>query len=178
MSFHAESMRGSGNPLACVGGGGTAAIRFAPAWQVVLDVGGCNLLGLDRNLSGDSLVYMAGPRWTWSGRSSWTAHWQFLIGGNKTTQERMNPDQKMLLEQLAVRQAAPPPTHGEYTEHVEASGLAVGTAGGVDYKLTRALAIRVAELSYRHSWAGPLWGRANSESIRLATGLVLRMGTW
>src|SRR3954471_2408673 len=178
MSFHGESLRGGGKPLSCVGGGGTAAVRFAPAWQMVVDVGGCNLLGLDKNVSGDSLVYMAGPRWTWSGSSSWTAHWQFLIGGNKTTQERMHPDQKMLLDQLAVRQAAPPPTHDQYTEHVESSGLAVATGGGVDYKLTRALAIRVAELSYRHSWAGPLWGRTNSESIRLVTGLVLRMGTW
>jgi len=178
MSFQGESLRGGGKPLSCVGGGGTAAVRFAPAWQVVLDVGGCNLLGLDRNVSGDSLVYMAGPRWTWSGSSPWTAHWQFLVGGNKTTQERMYPEQKMLLNQLAVRQLAPLPTHDQYTEHVEASGLAAAAAGGVDYKLTRALAIRVAELSYRHSWAGPLWGRTNSESIRLVTGLVLRMGTW
>src|SRR4051794_40552817 len=178
MSFHSESMWSGGKPLSCVGGGATAAVRLAPAWQVVVDVGGCNLLGLDRNLSGDSLAYMAGPRWTWSGSSSWTAHWQFLIGGNKTTQERMNPGQKMLLDQLAIRQSAPLPTPDQYTEHVEASGFSVGTGGGGDYKLPGALAIRVAELSSRHSWAGPLWGRTNPESIRLVTGLVLRMGTW
>ncbi len=178
IGFQAERMWGSGKPVSCVGGGGTAAVRLAPAWQMVVEVGGCNLLGLDRNLSGDSLVYMAGPRWTRRGSSPWTAHWQFLIGGNKMTEERMYPDRKKLLDQLAARQSAAPPMHDQYTEQVEANGLAVSTSGGVDYKLTRALAIRMAELSYRHSWAGPLWGSTYSDSLRLVTGLVLRMGTW
>jgi hypothetical protein len=178
MGFHAERIGGGGKPVSCVGGGGTAAIRFAPAWQLVVDVGGCNLLGLERNVSGDSFVYMAGPRWTSSGVGPWTAHWQLLVGGNKMTEELMKPERKEFLEQLAVRQGATPPTHEQYTEHAEANGLAVATAAGVDYKLTRALAIRVAELSYRHSWAGPVWGRSYSDSLRLVTGLVLRMGTW
>ena len=176
--FHAERMWGGSKPVSCIGGGAAAAIRFAPAWQMVVDVGGCNLQDLGRNLSGDSLAYMAGPRWTWSRNGPWTAHWQFLIGGNKMTEERMNPDRKNLPVQLAVLQGAAPPAHDQYTEHTETNGFAVATAGGVDYKLTRALAIRVAELSYRHSWAGPLWGRTYPGSMRFVTGLVLRTGTW
>ena len=70
----------------------------------------------------------------------------------------MYPERKELLDATRRSQGAPPPTHEQYTEHMEANGLAVATAGGVDYKLTRALAIRVAELSYRHSWAGPARG--------------------
>ena len=176
--FHTEWMWGGTKPVACVGGGGTAAIRFATSWQMVVDIGGCNLLGVARNVSGDSLVYMTGPRWTWAGTSAWTAHWQFLIGGNKMTEEQMNPDRKKILNQAALRQGVTLPTHDQYTDHAEASGLALAMAAGLDYKLTRALAIRVAELSYRHSWAGPVWGHSYSDNMRLVTGLVLRMGTW
>ena len=146
---------------------------------MVLDVGGCNLFGLDRNVSGDSLVYMAGPRWVRSMASGrGRTHWEFLIGGNKLTQERMYPERKELLAQLAVRNHALPPTHDQYTDHMETNGVALATAGGVDYKLTRALAVRVAELSYRRSWAGPLGGKTYSDTLRLVTGLVLRIGTW
>ena len=178
MGFHAERMYGAGKPLSCVGGGGTAAFRVAPAWQMVLDVGGCKLFGLDRNLSGDSLVYMAGPRWVHS-VGEWVEH-SFGVPdrGQKLTEERMYPERKELLAQVAVRNGALPPTHDQYTDHMETNGMAIATAGGVDYKLTRALAVRVAELSYRHSWAGPLGGKAYSDTLRLVTGLVLRIGTW
>jgi hypothetical protein len=178
MGFHTERIGGSAKSLSCVGGGATAAIRLDSVWQMVVDVGGCNLFGLDANVSGDSLAYMAGPRWVHSVSNSWSAYWQLLIGGNKLTEERMYPERKRLLEQLAVRNDSPPPLHDQYTQQMETSGLALATGGGIDYKLTRALAIHVAELSYRHSWAPPLGGRNFSESLRLVTGLVLRMGTW
>jgi hypothetical protein len=178
MDVRAESLWGRGKPVSCVGGGAAAAFRIAAAWQMAVDVGGCNLLGLDRNVSGDMLTFMAGPRWTRGAGGPWNTHWQFLIGGAKMTEERMNPDRKELLSQLAIRHAAAPPAHDEYTEHAEATGFAVAAGGGVDYKLSRALILRVAELSYRHSWAPPLWGRTYSESVRFSSGLVLRMGTW
>src|SRR4029077_3231793 len=49
---------------ACVGGGGEAAYRVAPEWQVVLSVNGCKRIGESENVSGDALVYQIGPRWT------------------------------------------------------------------------------------------------------------------
>jgi hypothetical protein len=178
MGFHAERMLAGGKSLSCAGGGATAAFRIAREWQFAVDVGGCNLFGLDRNLSGDSLVYMAGPRWVSGGTSPWSAHWQFLIGGNKLTGERMYPERKRLLDELSVRNGTLPPTHDQYTDSVETNGLALATAAGIDYKISRALAIRVAELSYRHSWVGPLWGTTYSDTVKIVTGLVLRMGTW
>jgi hypothetical protein len=178
MDFRAEWMGGRGKPVTCVGGGGTAAIRLSPTWQAAVEVGGCNLLGLDRNVSGDALVFLAGPRWTRNLGGPWNTHWQFLVGGNKFTEERMYPERKELLTRLAAVQGAAPPAHNDYTDQVEASGFAVAAGGGIDYKLNRALILRVAELSYRHSWIAPLWGRSYSESFRVAAGLVLRMGTW
>ena len=55
---------GSGAKGSCVGGGSSIAFRVASQWQIVADVNGCKLLDLPTNLSGDSLNYMIGPRWT------------------------------------------------------------------------------------------------------------------
>ncbi len=93
------------------------------------------------------------------------------------TSERMFPLKKKLLE-ATLHEGDPLPAHSEYTHQIEANGFAIATAGGVDYKLNRALAVRVMELSYRRSWAGPLWGETYPHSVKLVSGLVLRMGTW
>ncbi len=178
MTFQPERIWGGGKSLICVGGGGNAALRLKPAWQLVIDVAGCNMLGLETNVSGDSLTYMAGPRWVAGGSASWTAHWQFLIGGNKLTEERMWPEKKKVLEAAALLNKAEPPSHMDYTDQAETSGFAISTGGGVDYKLNRALALRLAEVSYRRSWAGPLWGRTYSNGLKFVSGLVVRMGTW
>jgi hypothetical protein len=179
LTFQPERVWGAGGAITCVGGGGTAAIRVTAAWQVAVDAGGCKMLGLKENVSGDSLTYMVGPRWTQSGTGPWSGHLQFLIGGTKMTNERMWPKRKELLEEAASRKHnAPPPSHADYTDQAETNGFAISTGAGIDYKLNRALAIRVAEVSYRHSWVGPLWGRDYSNGLKIGSGLVLRMGTW
>jgi hypothetical protein len=178
VSFQPERLWGGGRELLCIGGGASAAFRVARAWQLVVDAGGCKLQGLETDLSGDSLTYMAGPRWVYGGPGPWAAHWQFLVGGNKITEERMWPEKRKLLEAVALQNKSVPPSHAEYTDQVDANGLALTTGGGVDYKLNPALAIRVAQLSYRRSWAGTLWGRDYSHGLKLVSGLVLRIGTW
>ena len=75
------------------------------------------------------------------------------------------------MKRVAVRYKVKP-------DQVETNGFALSTSGGVDYKLNRALAIRVAEVSYRHSWVAPLWGRDYSNGLKFVSALVLRMGTW
>jgi len=135
------------------------------------------MLGLGPDLSGDSLTYMAGPRWVRITSGPWSAHLQVLVGGHRLTAERMFPLKKKLLE-AGLQKGDPPPAHNDYTQQAESDGFAIATAGGIDYKLNWALAISVMELSYRRSWAGPLWGEAYPNSMKVASGLVLRMGTW
>jgi hypothetical protein len=179
MTFQAERLSGGGAPLTCVGGGGAAAFRLAASWQVIADVGGCKILGLDRNVSGDSMAFMAGPRWVHSGNGPWSAHVQFTVGGQKMTEQQILPDRQKVVEQLAIQKNLPPPRPYQYSIQSETNGFAVAAGGGVHYKLNRALAIRVAEISYRRSWMGPLIGRdAYNDSVRVSSGLVLRMGTW
>ena len=103
---------------------------------------------------------------------------QVLVGGNKLTEELMFPEKKKLLTELAVESGSEPPTPMDYTEQTSTNGFAVSVGGGVQYKLNPALAIRVADISYRHSWVSPMWGRDFSNGLKLTCGFVLRVGTW
>ena len=178
ITFQPERFMGGKGSLSCLGGGGTVGLRLAPSWQLMADVGGCNLMGLETNLSGDTLTYMAGPRWNSRIAGRWSAYVQVLAGGNKVSEERMRPELKQLLEKIAVRDHKQPPSHDDYTEATESNGFAMATGGGLHYNLHPALTLRVAELSYRHSWTAPLWGRDYSNGLKWSSGLVLRMGTW
>ena len=177
MTFQPEWLGGNGKTVTCLGGGGTGALRLAPSWQMVFDLGGCKMIGLGTNLSGDSLTYMAGPRWTLGSRGPWSVHLQLLAGGNKLTEERMYPEKKKMLE-AAAKTPDDLLLHSEYTDSADSNGFAVSAGGGVDYRINRALGIRVADLSYRHSWAGPVFGREYSNGLKVTCGLVVRMGTW
>ena len=179
ITFQPERFWGAGQSTLCIGGTGTAAFRIARSWQLVADVGGCKFLGLGENLSGDSLSYMAGPRWSSRLWGNWNVEAQFLAGGKKLTEERMFPELKKVLQAAAAQNPdASPRTHDQYTAEVETNGFAIAGGGGVNYRFNRALALKVAEVSYSHAWVKTLWGRDYSNSLKLTTGLVLHMGTW
>ena len=78
---------GSGSQGACAGGGVAVALRMASDWQMVVDVNGCKLLELRTDLSGDSLSYMVGPRWTPRMSSRWTPRAKLLVGGQAYPRE-------------------------------------------------------------------------------------------
>jgi hypothetical protein len=162
----------------CVGGGGSGAIRVAAEWQIVVDINGCKMLGLPTNLSGDSLSYMVGPRWTPSTSGRWNPHAQVLVGGIKLTQELLYPELKE--EIIATTPVADRgyPLHHLYTKDWDTAGFAVSAGTGVDYRINNALAFRVASLEYSHSWTQDLNGVNYQNGLQFSTGLVLRMGTW
>jgi hypothetical protein len=64
--------------------------------------------------------------------------------------------------------------HGKYTAQQESSALALTAGMGVDYQVSPAVAIRVANLEYLHSGARTL----NGSGFQMTTGMVLRWGTW
>jgi hypothetical protein len=162
----------------CGGGGTSIAFRIHPEWQIVLDVSGCNINGLKKNLSGDSLTYMAGSRWTppLSGRV--IPYAQMLFGGNKVTQELMLPAVKASLQRLAQSASSAPPDHDQYTQQFEVDGLAMAAGIGLDLKFNRALAFRIVDLEYMHSWMNELNGFAAQNGLQVKMGLVLHMGNW
>jgi hypothetical protein len=178
LNFQPQRLAGGGTSAACLGGGATTGFRLASSWQLITQVGGCKMMGLEKNLSGDSLTYMAGPRWVSRIHGPWSGYLQLLAGGNKVSEERMYPQLKQLLEQAAISGNAPPPTHDEYTKTTETNGFAVSAGDGIHYNINPALTLQVAELSYRRSWTSPLWGRDYSGGVQWSSGLMLRMGTW
>ena len=162
----------------CAGGGATAALRLTSQWQMVVDVNGCKMTGLVQNLSGDSLSYMAGPRWTPPVTGQLVPYFQVLFGGNKLTQERVAPDQEAYLTGLAKSTGAEPPERSQYTQEFEHDGFAFAAGMGLDYNFNRALAFRLVGVDYTRSWANDLNGFTSPQGFQFKTGLVLHMGTW
>ena len=169
---------GSGAKGSCIGGGGEAAFRLATEWQFLLRLNGCKLQDLPSNVSGDSLTYMIGPRWTPSTEGRWTPHVQLLIGGNKLTQEEIYPDQRAEVAAEIVPRPIGNADHWKFAKPWETHGFAIAGGAGVDYKINDALAWRVASLDYQHRWSNELRGTNYQNAVKFTTGLVLRMGTW
>ena len=162
----------------CFGGGGAAGLRLATEWQFVVDVSGCKMLGLETNLSGDSLTYLAGLRWVPQSASRWTPHAAVLVGGTKLTQELIYPELKKAVEAAAKPSDETDTLHAQYSKHWETNGLTVQVGGGLDVRLNSALAFRVAELEYSRSWNQDLNGRAYRNGLQFTSSLILHMGTW
>jgi hypothetical protein len=165
----------------CIGGGAEAAFRFRPELQLVVDIGGCKMTGLTQNVSGDSLRYLVGPRWTPFATSRWSPFAEVLAGGRKVSQEIMNPAKKAALEAVAQQtgQTLSDPDHWLYASNSEQAGFAIKAGIGVDMRLNSALALRVASIDYSRDWAAaPLSGARHSQGLQVASALVLKMGTW
>jgi hypothetical protein len=164
----------------CVGGGATVAFRVSPAWQIAGDVGGCKLTPFDDNGSGDSLTYMVGPRWTPNADRQWEPFAQLLIGGRTITHEMIDREKKAEIEAALAAQGKKLdfPDHNRYAIQTENTGLAVMASAGVDVRVNPAIAFRVVDLGYMHSWHAGLDGINYSNSVQLTAGLIVRLGTW
>jgi hypothetical protein len=175
-----EEYFGTASRGACTGGGGAAAFRIATNWQIVGDVSGCRLTNFGANLSGDSLTYLIGPRWTADPLNRWVPYAQFLVGGRTLTHEEFDPVKKAQLAASAARDGRQLsfPDHQLYTRQASITGTAVSASAGLDLKLTPAIAIRVADFGYRHSWHSNLDGINYSNALHVTSGLILRFGTW
>ncbi len=168
----------SGNPgsAGCNGAGGEGTWAFTPWLSGVVDISGCKSVYSNPNLSGDSLLYMAGLRFSRQLSERWEIYGQALAGGNKITEEEFFPE---------IKKLEPPPTdkdqwiqHAMYTKSWESNVLVTSFGGGAQYKLNNALAFRVGSLDYIHNWTGGSPELNQGDGFRVSTGLVLRFGTW
>ncbi|MBI5084640.1 MAG: hypothetical protein HZB13_08590 [Acidobacteria bacterium] len=169
---------GSAGTLACLGGGGEAAYRVTDTWQVVVDVYGCKMQGLDKDLSGDTMSYLAGPRWTPRPSSRWSPYAHLLVGGIKVSEEQMHPALKASLMATAAKHGKKMPLQDEYVTKYQNQGVSLAAGSGVDLRLNPAIALRLASLEYRRSWLPPVNGMDFEHGLAFKTSVVLRMGTW
>ena len=173
---------GSGSQGTCAGGGAGIAFRLAKDWQLAGDVNGCKMSNLPENMSGDSLTYVVGPRWSSQISPRLITHAQFLVGGNKITHELIDPDKKHAAEQLLKDLGKQginvwPPPYAEFAHSWDNNALAVVGGAGVDVKFNNALLLRTT-LDYSHSWNRDLNDFNYRNSLQFSSGLVLNMGTW
>jgi hypothetical protein len=175
-AYRRTGFRGSDGATTCSGGGAEAAFRLSPQWQLVADVSGCTLGGLPQLVTGDALSYLIGPRWTPSEKRL-RPYAQFLIGGTKLTTEKVWPEKKAIVE-AAAREAGERPNRDEFVKTDANHSLAVSAGMGLDLKLGRAAALKLASLEYTRSWNAPVAGVDYSRGLQLKLGVTLRMGTW
>ena len=172
--FAANAYGFVGSSGSCAGGGATAAFRIGPEWQIVLDVNGCKMNALQGYLSGDSLSYLGGLRWTPHNSARLVPYFQILGGGNKLTQELAFPQQEVVLSDSAKHSRSTV----QQTQTFEHNGFALAGGGVLDIRLNRALNIRMIGLEYMRSWTEGLPGFASPQGFQVKSGIVLRMGTW
>lgn len=177
-SSHYESFLGGGS---CIGGGGTGAFRVDPSWQFVAEVTGCLVINMPKNESGDSEMYSAGARWTPRASRRISPYTQVLIGGRRITHEIDDPEKRQQLRDAWNDGSGTLPHYPKRsdwsTEH-QANGFAVALGGGVDLVVNRALAWRIGNLEYTHSWLPNVDQIHASDGVRFSSGLTLRVGTW
>ena len=163
---------------ACLGGSAVGALRLNDRWQWTLDVGGCSLQNLGKYWSGDLLTFTTGPQWIAHTRSRWTPHAHLRVGGEKATEEYVDPVVKQtVLSNLPPGEKANS-VHDQYAKDFENTGFSLHIGGGIDVTVNRALAVRVGSVDYDRSWLGHLNGIDLNHGLRISTGLVLRVGTW
>jgi hypothetical protein len=168
---------GKSGSLSC-NGGGAAAIYNLNAWiGITADVSGCKMMSPGRNLSGDSITYLLGPRFALRKSSRWVPFAQFLAGGNKFSFEQVYPDRKPA-DLPTVPAGEPNPYHSLYTSQQQTNAFAIQFGGGLDYVLNRVVALHTVDIEDVHTWARSLNGTHYPNNLRVSTGVSLRFGNW
>jgi hypothetical protein len=106
---------------------------------------------------------------------------QVLVGGRRITHEIDDMEKKWtLLNEWKDGNGtlAHYPRRSDWSvEHME-NGLVIEAGGGFDFFVNRALAWRVANLEYTHTWISRADQINPSQGIKFTSGLILRIGTW
>ena len=177
-SAHYESFLDGGR---CIGGGGTGAWRITPSWQLIAELSGCKVMNMPTNESGDSEMVSIGSRWSPRASKRFSPYVQALIGDRRITHEIDDPEKKRKL--LAAWNDGDGalehyPKRSDYSTEHQANGFAMAMGGGLDIVITRSLAWRLANLEYTRSWLANVDQIRASSTVRLTSGLTLRIGTW
>ena len=141
---------------------------------MVIDVSGCKQHSRDPNVTGDSLTYLFGPRFSYRQGDRWTFYADLLLGGNKLTEDHYFRERVPTGDLTEWNKLDAWVRHGITNESTDANGLAMAIGGGIDVKVTRGLAIRLGNVQYMRTSLGDFNNVAYPGMFRFTTGLVLR----
>ena len=134
-----------------------------------------------KNESADSVSFAVGPRWAPRGTHRFSPFAQVLFGGRRLTYEVQNPElRKLLLQEWDDGNGTLPhyPKRSAYQVEYQALGFDLTMGGGFDVAFGRALAWRVLDLNYSHSWLPEVHTIDASNGMQVRTGVVLHIGNW
>ena len=133
---------------------------------------------MPKDWSGDSLTFTTGPQWIRHTKGRWSPHVHLRFGGQKITELHMNQLERQLVEQLVPPGVKLSNYYNLFTTSYESTGPSLSIGGGLDYRLSAAIALRVGGVEYVHSWLDPVHGANFNDGARFTTGMILRLGTW
>ena len=162
----------------CHGGGVTGALALNRWASAVVDVSGCQMSSSDPNLSGDSLTYLFGPRFTYRKGDRWSFYFNILLGGQKLTREQIVPVRIPTGDLTEWNRIDAWVRHAQIAEVSEANGFAVSAGGGLDLTINRALAIRLGNIDHLWTSIGDFNNISYGRGLRFSSGAVLRVGNW
>jgi opacity protein-like surface antigen len=132
----------------CQGGGGSAAGNLNDYFGVAGEFSGCKWTGLPSGASAHTFTYLFGPRLTYRSHGNIEPFAEFLFGG----------------------------AHIGGTVSGFGSGsdnaFAMALGGGVDYKVTRSVAIRLIQGDYLYTH----FGGVKQNNARIQAGIIFRFG--
>ncbi|HXY09774.1 MAG TPA: hypothetical protein VEI52_18165 [Terriglobales bacterium] len=174
-----QSFLGGGS---CVGGGGSGAGRINAHWQYVAEVSGCLIMHMPAaNQSGDSLFYGGGVRWVPRASRKVSPFVEVMFGGQKVSHET---DDLTLRKRLLAEWNNGNGTLGHYpmrsnwSVEVVRNGPSLKMGSGFEVVVARPFSWRVLDLEYAHTWMDDVMMIHPQNALRIATGAVLRIGTW
>jgi hypothetical protein len=163
----------------CVGAAGEGTIRLTRTTALVFRIDGCQLEGFRADHFGDTLNYMAGPRWLISSPGRWRSYLQLVGGGAKATHTYVNEPLKAALTEAALKAGKEPPgDESLWTSESDTNGFTLIASGLVGWQINHGMLLRLADISYQRSWLGDLQGYNLNHGLRYSFGITLRMGDW
>jgi hypothetical protein len=139
------------------------------------------IINMPKDQSADSEMLAIGARWAPLASHRVSPFSQVLSGGRRVTHEIDDMEKKYAL--LGAWKDGNGtlghyPTRSDWSvEHME-NGFVIEAGGGFDFVVNRALAWRVANLEYTHTWISRVDQIDPSQGIKFTSGLILRIGTW
>jgi hypothetical protein len=163
----------------CVGAAGEGVLKLTARSALVFRIDGCQLLGFQADHFGDTLNYMAGPRWRVSSTGGrWKSYVQLTGGGAKVTHTYVNEPLKATLTRIAIQKGQEPPDDTAWSTEVDTNGFTLVASGQVAWQINHGMELRVADLSYQHSWLSELQGMNYDNGLRYTFGISFRLGDW
>jgi opacity protein-like surface antigen len=152
----------------CVGGGGTIAYNMTSWFGVAADLGGCKTIDLQPGTSANLFTYVFGPRITYRSSSKFQPFFLVNFGGSRIS---------VTDNDCSDARVRPQGEGINFCGTASKNAFAMTVGGGVDYKMTKKIALRLVQAEYFYTRFGNnFFDNVNQNNFRLKSGVVISWG--